>query len=54
MSKKSPLVRDSMTILADRYDAVELLSDQGGMGVVYRCTRDNKVTVVKCIKPALP
>jgi len=33
MSKKSPLVRDSMTILVDRYDAVELPSDQGGMGV---------------------
>jgi serine/threonine protein kinase len=42
-----------MTILADRYDAVELLSDQGGMGVVYKCTRHSKVTVVKCIKPDL-
>jgi serine/threonine protein kinase len=53
MSKKSPLARDPLTILEERYDAVELLSDAGGMGVVYKCARDSKMTVVKCIRPEL-
>lgn len=50
MSTMFPLGPDPETILKDRYDAIELLSDEGGMGVIYKCTRGGHITVVKCIR----
>jgi len=36
--------------IADTFDHAEVLSAIGGMGLVFKCMSEDRVTAVKCIK----